>query len=96
MPWVEQSAMRIDIEQEVINISKAVRDSPLSLLLILSEITRLYENAPLPVSLPLDGGGRGGGDFHPSLCPPRAWELYILAAINLYYFAGDVPGLVGG
>src|SRR3972149_5981428 len=23
----------------------------------------------------LDGGGRGGGDFHPSLCPPRAWEL---------------------
>ena len=27
----------------------------------------LYENAPLPVSLPLGGGGRGGGDFHPSL-----------------------------
>src|SRR3990172_5932877 len=35
----------------------------------------LYENPTLPVSLPLDGGGRGGGDFHPSLCPLRAWEL---------------------
>ena len=38
----------------------------------------LYENAPFlyrrnvgmqqHYSLPLDGGGRGGGDFHPSLC----------------------------
>ncbi|MDP2720068.1 MAG: hypothetical protein Q8P44_09665, partial [Dehalococcoidia bacterium] len=36
----------------------------------------LYENAPLPVSLPLDGGGRGGGDFHASLCPTRAWGLF--------------------
>ena len=30
------------------------------------------------VFLPLDGGGRGGGDFHPSLCPTRAWGLFRL------------------
>ena len=32
-------------------------------------------------------------------CSPvivNVMSLYILAAIDLYYFAGDVPGLVGG
>ena len=38
--------MHMDIEHEVINVSKALRDSPLILLLIPSEITRLYENWP--------------------------------------------------
>ena len=49
------------------------------------EVFILYENAPSlycrnvgmgrHYSLPLDGGGRGGGDFHASLCPIRAWGL---------------------
>ena len=39
----------------------------------MEETLTLYENTPLPLSLPLDGGGRGGGDFHSSLCPTRAW-----------------------
>ena len=27
---------------------------------------------------PFDGGGRGGGAFHVSLCPPRAWGVSYL------------------
>ena len=30
---------------------------------------------PLAFTPPHDGGGRGGGDFHPSLCPIWAWGL---------------------
>ena len=30
---------------------------------------------PFLVSLPLDGGGKGRGDFHPSLCPCPRMEV---------------------
>ena len=36
----------------------------------------LYENPPFPVSLPIYGGGRGGGEFHALLSPLRAWVLF--------------------
>lgn len=41
----------------------------------------LYENAPLPASLPLDGGGMQGVIF-PLLCPRRAWGLIGGAVIH--------------
>ena len=44
-------------------------------------LLHVYENHPLPLSLPLDGGGKGGGDFHPSLCSTRAWGL-LWTAVN--------------
>jgi len=43
-------------------------------------------------SLPLDGGGRGGGDFHLSLCPARAW-LLVVTTIALAVNNGVRKGL---
>jgi hypothetical protein len=43
---------------------------------------------PSFVCLTLDGGGTGGGDFHPSLCPTRAWGL--VEALVLLKMANEI------